>query len=84
MRYGFEPPLGRQGSEYVHATNGYLMICAKKQEKILPSGVIKEQLEEKILAISEAESRNVSRKERDALKMKLFFHYCPKPLLNPL
>lgn len=78
IRYGFEPPLGRQGSEYVHATNGYIMICAKKQEKILPSGVIKEQLEEKILAISEAESRSVSRKERDGLKDEIIFSLLPK------
>ena len=47
FRYGFVPPLGRHGSEYFHTTNGYVMICAKKQEKILPSSVINEQLEEK-------------------------------------
>lgn len=78
MRYGFEPPLGRHGSEFVHATNGYIMICAKKQEKILPSGVIKEQLEEKVLAISEAESRSLSRKERDGLKDEIIFSLLPK------
>jgi recombination associated protein RdgC len=78
LRYGFEPPLGRHGSEFVHVTNGYVMICAKKQEKILPSGVIKEQLEEKVLAISEAESRSVSRKERDSLKDEIIFSLLPK------
>lgn len=78
LRYGFEPPLGRDGSDYVHVTNGYIMICAKKQEKILPSGVIKEQLEEKVLAISDAESRPVSRKERDSLKDEIIFSLLPK------
>ncbi len=78
MRYGFEPPLGRHGSEYVHVTNGYVMICAKKQEKLLPGGVIKEQLEEKVLAISEAESRSVGRKERDTLKDEIIFSLLPK------
>lgn len=78
LRYGFEFPLGRHGSEYVHVTNGYIMICAKRQEKILPSGVIKEQLEEKILAISEAESRSLSRKERDTLKDEVIFSLLPK------
>lgn len=78
LRYGFEPPLGRHGSEYIHVTNGYIMVCAKKQEKILPSGVIKEQLEEKVLAISEAESRSVSRKERDSLKDEIIFSLLPK------
>ncbi|PUA30093.1 MAG: recombination-associated protein RdgC [Cellvibrio sp. 79] len=78
LRYGFEFPLGRHGSEFVHVTNGYIMICAKKQEKLLPGGVIKEALEEKVLAISEAESRSVSRKERDALKDEIIFSLLPK------
>lgn len=78
LRYGFEFPLGRHGSEFVHVTNGYIMICAKKQEKILPGGVIKEALEEKIQAISEAEARSVSRKERDSLKDEIIFSLLPK------
>ena len=78
LRYGFEPPLGRHGSEYVHVTNGYIMICAKKQEKILPSGVIKEQLEEKVLALSEAEGRPIGRKERDGMKDEIIFSLLPR------
>lgn len=78
LRYGFEPPLGRDSDLFVHAANGYIMICAKKQEKILPSGVIKEQLEEKVNAIREAESRSVSRKERDGLKDEIIFSLLPR------
>ncbi len=78
LRYGFEFPLGRHGSEFVHVTNGFIMICAKKQEKILPGGVIKEALEEKVQAISDAESRPVGRKERDALKDEIIFSLLPK------
>lgn len=78
LRYGFEPPLGRDSDQFVHAANGYIMICAKKQEKILPSGVIKEQLEEKVNAIREAESRAVSRKERDSMKDEIIFSLLPR------
>ena len=78
IRYGFIEPLGRHGSEFIHTTNGYVMICAKKQEKILPSSVINEQLEEKALAISEAESRNVGRKEKQTLKDEIIFSLLPK------
>jgi recombination associated protein RdgC len=78
FRYGWVPPLGRQGSEFVHATNGYMMICAKKQEKILPSAVVNEQLEEKAIAISEAESRSVGRKEKQTLKDEIIFSLLPK------
>ena len=78
LRYGFEPPLGRDSDQFVHAANGYIMICAKKQEKILPSGVIKEQLEEKVNAIREAESRPVGRKERDSMKDEIIFSLLPR------
>jgi recombination associated protein RdgC len=78
LRYGFVPPLGRHGSEYVHSTNGYVMICAKKQEKILPTAVVNEQLEEKAVALSEAESRSIGRKERQSLKDDIIFAMLPK------
>src|SRR5690606_18536930 len=78
LRYGWVPPLGRQSDQLVHATNGYLMICAKKQEKILPAAVINEQLEEKVAAISEAEARHPGRKERQTLKDEIIFSLLPK------
>lgn len=80
VRYGWVSPLGRHGSEFIHATNGYIMICAKKQEKILPAAVVNEQLEEKAIAISEAESRNVGRKEKQTLKDEIIFSLLPKAL----
>ena len=78
IKYGWTKPLGRHGVEYIHATNGYIMICAKRQEKILPSGVIKEALEEKILEISTNEGRHVARAERQTLKDEIIFSLLPK------
>lgn len=78
FRYGFTPPLGKESNQLVHATNGRLMICVKRQEKILPSGVIKEQLEEKIQAIETSEQRKLGRKEKQTLKDELIFSLLPK------
>jgi len=78
LRYGWVSPLGRHGSELVHATNDYIMICAQKQEKILPAGVINEQLEQKVAAISDAEARKVGRKERQELKDEIIFSLLPR------
>lgn len=78
FRYGFTPPLGRDSEELVHSTNGRMMICAKRQEKILPSGVIKEQIEEKTLSIENAEQRKLSRKEKQNLKDEIVFSLLPK------
>ena len=77
-RYGWVPPLGRHGSEYVHAANGYIMICAKRQEKILPAAVVNETLEQKIVEIGEDEGRSVGRKERQTLKDEVIFSLLPK------
>jgi recombination associated protein RdgC len=78
FRYGFTSPLGKESDQLVHATNGRLMICVKRQEKILPSGVIKEQLEEKVAAIEASEQRKLGRKEKQGLKDELIFSLLPK------
>lgn len=76
--YGWTPPLGREGSEYVHAANGYIMICAQRQDKILPAGVINEHLEEKAAQIKADEGRPVGRKERQNLKDEIIFSLLPQ------
>ncbi len=77
-RYGWVPPLGRNGTDYIHAANGYIMLCAKRQEKILPAGVINEKVDEKSELLEEKESRKLSRKEKLALKEDITFEMLPK------
>ncbi|AWF82072.1 recombination-associated protein RdgC [Microbulbifer sp. A4B17] len=77
-RYGWVPPLGRHSSQLVHATNGYLMLCAKKQEKVIPAAVVNEKVEELAQAISEKEARQVGRKERQNLKDEILLEMRPK------
>lgn len=82
VKYGWAFPLGREGSQYVHAANGYIMICAKRQEKIIPSAVIKEALEEKVAEINTSESRHVSRSERESIKDEIIFTLLPKAFVK--
>lgn len=77
-RTGWVPPLGRHGSELVHVTNGYMMVCLKRQDKLLPPAVINEELEEKALAIEESEARKLPRRERQTLKDEIIFSLLPK------
>ena len=46
-RVGFVPPTGEDG-DYVHQASGYIMICIKKQQRVLPAAAINEAVEEKI------------------------------------
>jgi recombination associated protein RdgC len=72
------PPLGRHGSEFVHATSGYLMVCCKRQDKLLPAAVVNEALEEKVLQIEEREARKLPAKQRRSLKDEVIFSLLPK------
>ena len=77
-RSGWVAPLGRHGSELVHATSGYLMICVKREDKLLPAGVINEELEQKAIEIEEREARQLPRKERRSLRDEVFFSLLPR------
>lgn len=77
MRYGFVPPI-KGGSDFVHAANGCIAICAQQEDKILPASAINEALEKKVAAIFESESRKVHRKERQELKDELIFSMLPQ------
>lgn len=77
-RYGWISPLGPEGQVLAHAANGLIAVCAKKQDKILPAGVIKEQLEEAVREIKHKESRSVGRKERENLKDEITFSLLPQ------
>lgn len=78
LKLGWVPPLGRFGGDYVHANNGYLMICAKRQEKVLPPAVVNEELEERLLALEENEDRKIGRKERNQMKDEVIFELLPR------
>ncbi len=70
-RYGWVSPLTGHGDgdeSLVHANQEFLMVCAKKQEKVLPAAVVNEAVAEKVASITEEEGRPVSRKERADIK----------------
>ncbi len=66
--YGWVPPLGKRSSELVHAASGRLLVAARKEEKVLPAAVIREEVERRVEAIEIAEARPVGRKQRQDLK----------------
>lgn len=77
---GWAPPLGRHGQQLVHAANGYIMICARKEEKIIPAGVVRQLLEDKVAALEAAESREVYRREKLRMKEEIIVDLLPRAL----
>lgn len=78
LSVGFVPPLGGDSEMLVHAAQGRLLLCLKREEKILPASVIREQLEDKIEHIETEEARKVYRKERLTLKDEITIDLLPR------
>jgi recombination associated protein RdgC len=76
--YGFEPPLGRDGSGLVHAAHGRMMVCARREERVLPPAVIRETSEARIADIEAREFRTVHRKERRRIRDDVTFELLPR------
>jgi recombination associated protein RdgC len=79
-RYGWVPPLGKHSEMLTHAANGNILICARKQEKILPPAAINERVEEKVLELEAKQARNIYRKEKRNIKEDVIHTLLPRAL----
>ncbi|MCI0667685.1 MAG: recombination-associated protein RdgC [Methylococcaceae bacterium] len=77
---GWVPPMHPGGDQLVHAAHGFLMICALKEEKILPPAAVNEIVAERIAEIEERQQRRVRRKERQSLHDEVTFELLPRAL----
>jgi recombination associated protein RdgC len=77
---GWTPPLGRHGTQLVHAASGYIMICARREEKIIPAGVVKQLLDDRIAVVEAAEDREIYRRERLRMKEDIIVDILPRAL----
>ena len=81
-KYGWVPPLSTANNDadfdFVHVCNGSIMLCAQKEEKVIPASVIKEAVQEKADFIAQKEGRKVFRKERDKIKDDVMLELLPR------
>jgi recombination associated protein RdgC len=76
---GWVPPMGSHNSDALtHTANGQIVICARKEEKILPSPVIKQALEAKIQKLEAEQSRKLKKTEKDSLKDEVLHSLLPR------
>lgn len=71
-------PLIRNSEQWSVATNHCLLIRAGKEEKVLPTAVVREELEAKVAEIELVEGRKVGRKEKADMKEELVFTLRPR------
>ena len=75
---GWVSPMGNRSDALTHMNNGQIVICARKEEKILPSPVVKQALEAKISKLEAEQSRKLKKTEKDSLKEEVLHSLLPR------
>lgn len=77
-RYGWVAPCRLTEELLAHEVQGFIMLAARKEEKLLPSSVIKDALSEKVAKIEDEQGRKVYKKEKDQLKDEIVLDLLPR------
>jgi len=79
---GWTEPLGLDGHTLVHETDGKLMFCLRREDKILPASIVRERMDEKVFQIEQEQGRPVSRKEKMDIKDSILQELLPKAFVK--
>lgn len=77
-RLGWVPPAGRDTTQLVHAADGRMMVCLRREDRVLPASVIRDHVDAKADAIAAQESRPVGRKEKQRIKDEVITDLLPR------
>ena len=81
--YGFIPPFGKdEDAPLVHIGQGFFLICARTEERILPGSVVRDAVQEKVDEIEAAQSRKVYKKEKDQIKDEVTQALLPRAFIR--
>ncbi len=78
LSLGWVNPLGIDSGELVHAASGRILVRLRREEKLLPAAVVRQQLEEKIADIEAARGSKVYRRERLSIKDEIVQDCLPR------
>lgn len=78
LSLGWVAPLGDDTPSLAHAAGGRILLKLKREEKLLPASVVREQLEERVSDIEADQARKVYRKERLSLKDEIIQDCLPR------
>jgi recombination associated protein RdgC len=75
---GWESPLGPDGQLLVHVAAGRVMVCMRREDRVLPGAVVREVLDERVRELEAAEQRKLGRKQRQQLKDEIVVDLLPR------
>jgi recombination associated protein RdgC len=76
-RMGWSNSLGK-GSAITTESNGNILFCARKEDKILPTPVIKDLVDERIDSLEVEQNHTATKKEREQIKEDVIFELLPR------
>ncbi|WP_042142491.1 MULTISPECIES: recombination-associated protein RdgC [unclassified Pseudoalteromonas] len=76
--FGWTKALGKHGKMLSHFSQKSILVCAKREEKVLPAAVVNELVAEKVEQIEAEENRPVKKKEKDEIKENLLHSLLPQ------
>lgn len=85
-RIGWVSPMGDAAPELdeeqepmlTHIVGDYIMLCAQKQERLLPASVVREATAEKVAEIEGRQARKVYRKEKREIQDNMYASLLPR------
>ncbi len=75
---GWVSPLGSEHVNLTHALQGCIMLCLRKQQRLLPNSVVKQHTLQKVAEIETAEHRQVSTREKRQIGDELAITLLPQ------
>jgi recombination associated protein RdgC len=78
--FGWVSPLGSEDSPLVHSLNGCHLLCARREDKVVPSSALNEQVAERVARIEQVEGRKLTSQERQSLKDDALASLLPQAL----
>ncbi len=76
--FGWTSPIGKGSEQLIHASNGFIMFCAKREEKVLPAAVVGEMVQEKIQEMEDRKTASCPRKTARRIKDEIIFDLLPR------
>jgi recombination associated protein RdgC len=76
--HGFVSPYGRDEEALVHRVGDYALLTVGREDRLLPSSVVNDELAARLKKIAEKEGRRVGSKERKRLKEDVLTDLLPR------
>lgn len=79
--FGWISPLGDvEDAPLVHEVGGCFLMCARREEKVVPPSALNEIIEEKVAKIEGMEARKIRAKEKQSIKENALAELLPRAL----